>query len=191
MRRIALAALSTTALLPLSGCGVSSIIDAVANKDEPTTIVDPVPSTSSEAPKSTSTKTTSSKPSSTKTSSTKTSAAKSSAPETTEKEVTGSIPPEQQDIIMDALEPLILAHVTDTATETMEGKIRFNKDMKPTSFTGFKLNGQSVTPDPTAKAEAEKVFEKLAGTPRDKRFTELEFKFANERIEATALYPNG
>lgn len=185
MRRIALAAMSTVTILTLSGCALSSVIDAVAKKDETTTSSEAAPPTTSSSSKSTSTKS-----SSTKSSTSKTSSTKSSTTRTSEKEITGSIPPEQRDIIMDALEPLVLAHVTDPVADTMSGKIRFDKDMKPTSFTLFKLNGKAITVDAAAKAESEKVFEKLAGTPKEKQFTELEFNFANERIEATALYPN-
>lgn len=184
MRRIALAMLSTVTVVSLSGCGLPAVVELVKGKDDESSS-----STSSEAAAPTtsaSSKSSSTKSSSTKTSSTKSSSTKSS----TEKTRTVEIPQEQQNIIFDALTPLVKAHVTNPNTDKMTGKIRFDKDMKPTSFALFKLNDKSITPDPAAKAEAEKVFEQLSGTPKEDRFSELEFTFSNNQVEANAYYPN-
>lgn len=188
MRRIALALTASAALITLSGCGALNVVSEIqklGNSDIASTSTTPTPTTTSTAKSSKSSTSRAASSSTAKSSKTTEPSAKSG-----EKTRTVAIPPEQQKIIKEALEPLVKAHVTAPSTDTMSGKIKFDSKMKPTSYTEFKLNGQTITPDAAAKTEANKAFEKLAGTADKDKFSELEFEFSKNMLETTVMYDN-
>lgn len=184
---------ATAAILSLSGCAALAPIEMLAaQKEQQNTSEAPVTSNAPETSvSSTSVAPPTGAPATKAPTSTREATSRSSSAHTkpsTERTRTVSIPADQKAVILDALTPIVRAHVTDPAKDKLTGKLKFDDDMKLRIITELLLNGTRVAPDSAAKEAAKKEFAKLSGTSEKYRFSELEFTFENNQLEAFVLY---